>query len=100
MSGTHDAAATARPRPATPASGPRRSEARPAGALGWVAELYGYPATSGPAGADSIVAFLAGPTIAVRDWLVLDVGAIVAIAGPQPRAFYAGVTYNVGRLWK
>ena len=70
------------------------------GPLGWVAELYGYPATSGPAGDDSIVAFLAGPTFAVRGWLVLDVGAIVAIAGPQPRAFYAGVTYNVGRLWK
>jgi hypothetical protein len=70
------------------------------GWLGWVAELYGYPGTSGPAGADTIVAFLAGPTIAVREWLVLDVGGIVAIAGPQPRALYAGLTYNVGRLWK
>jgi hypothetical protein len=69
------------------------------GWLGWVAELYGYPATSGPAGADSIVAVLAGPTFTVREWLVLDAGAIVPIAGPQPRAFYAGVTYNVGRLW-
>jgi len=46
------------------------------------------------------VAFLAGPTIAVREWLVLDVGGIVAIAGPQPRALYGGLTYNVGRLWK
>ena len=70
------------------------------GSLGWVAEVYGYPATSGPAGADSTVAFLVGPTIQVREWLVLDVGAIVPIAGPQPRALYAGVTYNVGKLWK
>ena len=69
------------------------------GWLGWVGELYGYPATSGPAGADSIVAVLAGPTFTVREWLVLDTGVIVPVAGPQPRAFYAGVTYNVGRLW-
>jgi hypothetical protein len=30
---------------------------------------------------------------------VLDVGGIVRVAGPQPDALYAGVTYNVGRLW-
>jgi hypothetical protein len=70
------------------------------GRLGWVGELYGYPATSGPAGAASVVAILGGPTIQVREWLVLDAGVIVPIAGPQPRALYAGVTYNVGRLWK
>lgn len=72
-----------------PASGP----------VGWVAELYGYPATSGPAGADSVVAVLLGPTLRVREWLVLDVGVIGAIAGPQPRAVYAGVVYNVGRIF-
>jgi hypothetical protein len=70
------------------------------GRLGWAAELYGYPATSGPAGDASIVAFLCGPTVEVRKWLVLDAGVIVPIAGPQPRAFYAGVVYNVGRIWK
>ncbi len=69
------------------------------GRVGWVAELYGYPATSGPAGADSIVALLLGPTLRVREWLVLDVGVIGAITGPQPRAVYAGVVYNVGRIW-
>ena len=69
------------------------------GWLGWAAEIYGYPATSGPAGADSIVAFLAGPTAEIREWLVLDVGVIVPITGPQPHAVYAGVTYNIGRLW-
>lgn len=70
------------------------------GRLGWVAELYGLPATSGPAGADSIVAFLAGPTVQVRKWLVLDAGFIAPIAGPQPRALFVGATYNVGRLWR
>ena len=70
------------------------------GPVGWVAEVYGYPATSGPAGDDSIVAFLVGPTIRLQRWLVADVGVIVPITGPQPRAFYAGVTYNAGRLWK
>jgi hypothetical protein len=69
------------------------------GPVGWVAELYGYPATSGPAGADSIVAILLGPTLRVHEWLVLDVGVIGAITGPQPRAVYAGVVYNVGRIW-
>ena len=69
------------------------------GALGWVAELYGYPATSGQAATASIVAFLSGPTVQVRTWLVLDGGVIVPIAGPQPRALYIGAVYNVGRLW-
>ena len=70
------------------------------GVLGWVAELYGYPRTTGPAGSDRIVAFLAGPTIQVRPWLVLDAGLIVPLTGPQPRALFAGATYNVGRLWR
>ncbi len=70
------------------------------GRLGWCGELYGYPATSGPAGAASVVALLGGPTIEVREWLVLDAGVIIPIAGPQPRALYAGATYNVARLWK
>ena len=70
------------------------------GALGWVGELYGYPATAGPAGAASIVALLAGPTLQVRPWLTLDGGLIAPISGPQPRAIYLGVVYNVGRLWE
>jgi outer membrane putative beta-barrel porin/alpha-amylase len=70
------------------------------GRVGWVAELYGYLATTGPARADAIEAFLVGPTFEVRKWLVLDAGAIAPIAGPQPRAIYAGATYNVGQLWK
>jgi hypothetical protein len=70
-----------------------------AGGLGWTAELYGYPATSGPAGAAAIVAVLAGPTLQVRRWLVLDAGVIVPVAGPQPRALYAGFVANVCPLW-
>ena len=70
------------------------------GRLGWVAELYGYLATAGPAGSAAVEALLCGPTIEVRDWLVLDAGAIIPIDGPQPRALFAGVVYNIGRLWK
>jgi len=69
------------------------------GSLGWTAEVYGYPATSGPAGEASLVALLAGPTWTVRPSLVLDTGFIVPLAGPQPRALYAGLTQNLGRLW-
>jgi len=70
------------------------------GRLGWTAELYGYPGTSGPAGAAPVVALLGGPTIDIRDWLTLDAGVIVPITGPQPRALYVGLAYNVGRLWR
>lgn len=70
-----------------------------AGPVGWVAECYGLPATSGPSGAASIVALLGGPTLTVRPWLVFDSGVIVPVTGPQPRALYAGAVYNVGRMW-
>jgi hypothetical protein len=69
-----------------------------AGKLGWVAELYGYPRTTGPAGEDGIVAFLTGPTVEIAPSLVLDAGAIFPLAGPQPHALYAGLTWNIGRL--
>jgi hypothetical protein len=70
-----------------------------AGAVGWVAELYGYPRTSGPAGQDDIVAFLVGPTFSVRPWLALDGGVIVPLAGPQPNAVYFGGVWNIGSAW-
>ncbi|HEU5359331.1 MAG TPA: hypothetical protein VFU45_09435 [Gemmatimonadales bacterium] len=69
------------------------------GAVGWVAECYGYPATSGPAGAASVVAVLAGPTLLVRKWLAFDAGVILPVTGPQPHAVYVGTVYNVGRAW-
>jgi hypothetical protein len=69
------------------------------GPWGWALEWFGYPATKGPAGQASTVALLAGPTLLVREWLSFDAGVIVPVAGPQPHALYAGVVYNVGRLW-
>jgi outer membrane putative beta-barrel porin/alpha-amylase len=70
------------------------------GPIGWVGELYGYPATGGPAGQSSIVALLGGPTLQIRSWLVGDAGVIVPMSGPQPKAIYAGAVYNIGRLWE
>jgi len=69
------------------------------GPFGWVAECYGYPGTSGPAGASPIVAVLGGPTFTARPWLVFDAGVIIPVTGPQPHALYAGAVYNVGRIW-
>jgi hypothetical protein len=69
-----------------------------AGGLGWTAECYGYPSTSGPAGQASIVALLGGPTFLVQKWLAVDAGVILPLTGPQPHALYAGLVYNVGRM--
>jgi len=71
-----------------------------AGMLGWVAELFGYPATSGPAGQPGIVAALAGPTFLLRPWLSLDTGIIVALSGSQPDAWYLGGVWNIGQVWR
>jgi hypothetical protein len=68
------------------------------GPVGWVAELFGYPPTSGPSGDRAVVAALCGPTMKLRGWLVFDTGVIVPIEGPQPKAIYAGAVYNIGRL--
>jgi hypothetical protein len=70
------------------------------GPLGWAAEVFGYPTTSGPAGQGATTAALFGPTFALRGWLVLDAGVIVPLSGSPPRAVYAGATWNVGRAWK
>ena len=65
-----------------------------------MAELYGLPRTSGPAGQDAIVAVLFGPTLVVRSWFSLDGGVIVPVTGPQPHAIYFGGVWNIGRIWK
>jgi hypothetical protein len=67
--------------------------------FGWVAEVYGFPGTGGPAGDKPLIAFLAGPTAQVHKWLAADLGLIIPVSGPQPHALYAGGVYNVGRLW-
>jgi hypothetical protein len=66
------------------------------GPLGAVAEVFGYPRTTGPAGAKGTTAFLVGPTYLVRKWLALDAGIIVPIAGDQAHAIYAGFVWNLG----
>lgn len=66
------------------------------GSAGWVAELFGYPGTGGIDGVAPIAAFLTGPTFTAREWLAFDAGVIVPITGPQPRAAYAGLVWNLG----
>lgn len=69
------------------------------GPFGWVAELYGYPGTTGLAGSPAVVGFLTGPTYSVRPWLAFDTGIIAPVTGPQPWAVFAGTVVNAGRLW-
>jgi hypothetical protein len=68
------------------------------GPVGAVAELFGYPRTAGPQGAEATAALLAGPTFTVREWLAFDAGIITPLTGPQPHAFYAGFIWNLGCL--
>ena len=68
------------------------------GPLQWAVELFGYPGTSGPAGAGSIVAFLNGPTVRVNRSVVLDAGVIMNVRGFGATAVYTGVTWNMGWL--
>ncbi len=70
------------------------------GRLGWSAEIFGYPGTRGASGGPPIVGVLTGPTCVVRKYLVLDAGGVVGLAGAQPTALYAGLTWNIGRLWQ
>ena len=66
-----------------------------AGSLGWTAEFFGYPGTSGANGSAPLVGFLTGPTYTVRPWLVLDLGVILPVDGQQARAVYTGLTWNI-----
>ena len=67
--------------------------------LGWSAEVFGYPGTSGPAGALPAVGFLTGPTLQVHPWFVADAGIIASVRGGQAPALYAGLTWNIGQVW-
>ncbi len=69
------------------------------GGLGFTAELFTLPRTTGPAGAPTAVALLGGPTFRLTPECVLDVGGIVKLTGDQPDALYAGLTWNLGR-WR
>jgi len=68
--------------------------------FGWVVEGFGFPGTRGIAGQPPSIGLLFGPTFQLHPWLVFDAGAIIPVAGPQPKAFYAGVVWNVGQAWK
>jgi hypothetical protein len=70
-----------------------------AGAVGWDAELFGYPPTSGPAGHASVVGTLFGPTLTIRRWLILDAGVTVPVAGDDPPTVFFGGTWNVGHAF-
>ena len=71
-----------------------------AGRVGWAAEFYGYPGTSGSHGQPPVVALLTGPNLTVSPSLVFDAGAIFDIEGFGGTAIYAGLTWNIGRLWQ
>jgi hypothetical protein len=68
------------------------------GPIGWTAEIFGFPSTSGPVGSDATAALLFGPTFLARDRLALDAGFITPLIGPQPHAIYAGFVWNFGAL--
>jgi hypothetical protein len=69
------------------------------GQLGWDAEIFGLPGTSGPAGSKGIVALLTGPSFQPVKWLALDAGVIAPLTGPQPKAVYGGLVWNIGKLF-
>lgn len=66
------------------------------GPVGGVVEFFGFPRTKGLLGTDATAALLAGPTFLIREWLSLDAGLIVPLAGPQARAYYTGFVWNFG----
>lgn len=71
-----------------------------AGRVGWAAEIYGYPGTSGPNGQPPVVALLTGPNLTVIPSLVLDAGVIFDVSRFGGTAMYAGLTWNIGRIWR
>jgi len=70
-----------------------------AGRIGWVAELYGFPGTSGPNGQPPVVAALTGPTLTLSPSFVLDAGATFDVSRFGGTAIYGGLTWNIGRAW-
>ena len=70
-----------------------------AGRIGWVAELYGFPGTSGPNGQPPVVAALTGPTVTITSSIVLDAGATFDVSRFGGTAIYGGLTWNIGRAW-
>lgn len=67
-------------------------------ALGWTAEVSGVPEMGDDTGNEATAALLTGPTWTVQRWLVLDLGVSFPLSGPSVVAWYAGLTWNIGRL--
>jgi hypothetical protein len=70
-----------------------------AGRSSAVAEVFGTPGSSGPAGEAPTVGILTGPVFEVGPSLVLDAGVILSVTGLGDPAIYAGLTWNLGRAW-
>ncbi len=68
------------------------------GAVAAVAEMFAYPATSGPSGTGTAVGSVLGFTLQPRKWLVLDAGFMPNIRNMGANAVFAGLTYNAGRI--
>lgn len=70
------------------------------GQLGMGAEIFGAPASTGPAGKPRVVAFLTNLNYAPTPRVVVDAGVTFNISGFGDPAIFAGVTWNMGRAWK
>lgn len=66
--------------------------------VGWMSEVFGFPATTGTSGSGASVGLIEGVTLQVRKWLVLDAGVAIPVRGPQPHALFTGLTCNIGSL--
>jgi hypothetical protein len=69
------------------------------GNLGMGAEVYGIPASSGPAGRPPVVAFLVNLNYAITPRVIVDGGATFDISGFGETALFGGLTWNIGRAW-
>ena len=67
------------------------------GRFGWVGELSGSPAASGPAGRPATVNLLVGATANLSPSLVVDVAVRAPVFGPDSSAILTGAVWNVGR---
>ena len=67
--------------------------------FGWLAELSGSPATSGPAGRAATVNSLVGATANLHESLVVDFAFTQPVSGSDSRAVLVGFVWNVGALW-
>jgi hypothetical protein len=68
--------------------------------VSWLGEVYGYPATAGPAGESAIVGSIVGASAAISSSIVVDIALALPVAGPESHAVLAGVVWNAGSVWR